>query len=237
MLSSGMLPPESRSIGTASRMNSRPSCGIERAIVPGRGRSRWRGTDRSRCRQGTAGSTRRSGCAAIRARRGRATEPAPMDDHESVGPDFRHRDLERGHRHDQQVVHRAVLALAHDGGAGQDDRQHRRLSVICITLVNHAVSTLGLKAMRTTRLTGVAAGPSPRETKLSISVVMICRHSRPRSPPAPSPSHRRRAESAGCRAARTSRSKFGGMSMTKVYRPAFISGTICRSAIGAGVWK
>ena len=31
--------------------------------------------------------------------------------------------------------------------------------------------------------------------------------------------------------------KLGGMSMTKVYRPAFISGTMSRSAIGCGVWK
>ena len=34
MLSSGVLPPDSRFIGTATSMNSRPSCGIERATVP-----------------------------------------------------------------------------------------------------------------------------------------------------------------------------------------------------------
>jgi len=34
MLSSGVLPPDSSIIGIATRMKSRPSCGIERAIVP-----------------------------------------------------------------------------------------------------------------------------------------------------------------------------------------------------------
>ena len=33
MLSSGVLAPDSRFIGTATRMKSSPSCGIERATV------------------------------------------------------------------------------------------------------------------------------------------------------------------------------------------------------------
>ena len=43
----------------------------------------------------------------------------------AVRPDFRHRDFERRQRHDQQMIHRAVLALADDSRAGQDDRKHR----------------------------------------------------------------------------------------------------------------
>ena len=34
MLSSGVLPPESRFSGSITSMNSSPSCGIERATVP-----------------------------------------------------------------------------------------------------------------------------------------------------------------------------------------------------------
>jgi hypothetical protein len=40
-------------------------------------------------------------------------------------------------------------------------------------LVNQAVSTLGLKAMRVTRLIGLARVPSLRDRKSLISVVMI----------------------------------------------------------------
>jgi len=47
------------------------------------------------------------------------------DDDETVGPDLGHCDLERGQRHDQEMVHRAVFSLANDGGASEDDRQHR----------------------------------------------------------------------------------------------------------------
>jgi hypothetical protein len=62
-------------IGRKINMNSRPSCGIERAI----------------------------------------------------GPDLGHRDLEWRQRHDQKVIHGAVLALAHNGGSRQDDCKHRHI--------------------------------------------------------------------------------------------------------------
>ena len=45
-------------------------------------------------------------------------------DHQAVRPDLGHRDLERRQRHDQQMVHGAVLALPDDGGSGENDRQH-----------------------------------------------------------------------------------------------------------------
>ena len=48
------------------------------------------------------------------------------------------------------------------------------LLMMPITLVNQAVVTFGLKAMRTARLTGDSGAPSACERKSAISVVMIC---------------------------------------------------------------
>ena len=45
--------------------------------------------------------------------------------HERHRPDLRGHDLKRRHRHHEEVLHRAVLALVDEGGARQDDRQHR----------------------------------------------------------------------------------------------------------------
>ena len=47
------------------------------------------------------------------------------NDHRAVGDDLRQHDLERGHRHDQQMLDGAALALADQRGAGEDDRQRR----------------------------------------------------------------------------------------------------------------
>ena len=48
-------------------------------------------------------------------------------DDQAIGPDLRHRDLERRQRHHQHVLDRAVLALADQRRPGQDDRQRRDL--------------------------------------------------------------------------------------------------------------
>ncbi len=48
------------------------------------------------------------------------------------------------------------------------------LLMMPMTLVNHAVVTFGLNAMRTSRLTGASAVPSACDRKSWISVVMIC---------------------------------------------------------------
>ena len=112
------------------------------------------------------------------------------------------------------------------------------LLMMPMTLVNHAVVTLGLKAMRTTRLTG----DSGRAFRPGEKIVDLGRDDLLRvAGPEPRLHHRGRIDiELYCRAGAspsTSRWKFGGMSMTKVYRPAFISGTTSRSAIGCGVWK
>ena len=48
------------------------------------------------------------------------------------------------------------------------------LLMMPITLVNHAVVTFGLKAMRTARLTGDSGAPSEWERKSRDLVVTIC---------------------------------------------------------------
>ena len=85
-------------------------------------------------------------------------------DDEAVGPDLRHGDLEGRHRHDQQMVHRAMLALAHERGAGEDDGQHGHIVDDPHDAGEPGRVTLGLKAMRTARLTGGERRPSDRAT-------------------------------------------------------------------------
>ena len=46
------------------------------------------------------------------------------DHHQAHGPHLGHHDFERGQRHDQEMFDGAVLALADQRRAGQDDRQH-----------------------------------------------------------------------------------------------------------------
>ena len=65
------------------------------------------------------------------------------------------------------------------------------LLIMPMTLVNQAVVTFGLNAMRTTRSTGASGPPSARERKFAISVVMISSYSRIRARPAPWPWRRR----------------------------------------------
>ena len=48
-------------------------------------------------------------------------------DDEAICPDLRHGDFERRDRHDEQMIHCAMLALANDGRARQNDREHRHI--------------------------------------------------------------------------------------------------------------
>ena len=101
-----------------------------------------------------------------------------------------------------------------------------------ITLVNQAVVTLGLNAMRTSRLTLDSGTASDLFTNEVISVLMICWAS-----PEPSPAWIIAVASTsicitGECPASTSRWKFGGISTTKVNLPAFMPGTTS----GAWIW-
>ena len=114
MLSSGVLLPDSMFIGMATSMKSNPSCGIERATVPrkmpidgGEEQIERDAGEEQRHRAGDRHAEQR----AHHDHQGKADGDG---DDQRVCPDLRHRDLERRHRHDQQVVHRAMLALAND---------------------------------------------------------------------------------------------------------------------------
>ncbi len=106
-----------------------------------------------------------------------------------------------------------------------------------ITLVNQAVVTLGLNAIRTRRLTVDSGTASVLATNEAISVVMICWAS-----PEPRPAWIIAVASTsicspGACPASTSRWKFGGISTTKVNFPAFMSGTMSASEICMGAWN
>ena len=93
---------------------------------------RWRGRCPSTWWR-TGAAPRRPGTAATDPSIGTASTPCTTNASDSAAatsttsghrPDLARHDLERRHRHHQQVLDRAVLALADQRGAGQHDRQH-----------------------------------------------------------------------------------------------------------------
>ena len=96
-------------------------------------------------------------------------------DDEAVRPNLRQRDLERRERHHQQVIHRPVLALAHHGGAGQNDREHGDV----VDDAHHAGKPAGRHVRVERHADGEVHGrlrrrASDREMKRLISSSMIC---------------------------------------------------------------
>jgi len=143
-------------------------------------------------------------------------------------------DLERRQRHDEQMVHGAVLALAHDGGACQDNGEHG-------DVVNDAHDA-GEPARRHIGVEGHADGESygrlrdrlgPLHEASDFILYDLSRIARPDAGLVAST----RSWIAGLRPARTSRSKYGGMSRTKVNRPRFMNRSMSLSWMETGFLK